>query len=566
MGEHDQKVLHDEDAHGSIHDDGRRFRPLGIDESPDLDNVAFSDAQLTPVFRYSGDKLISDAIYVHRRPFHETNWESLYSSLFGTGVKPTRWEDGVEPSFTPIIDESYRVVGHLGWINSSQICIFTAQGGTALDLEKAEKARLAKERQQLQSRHDAIDRSPFFRRPAQSATNSPPPRQPPPCRPSPTSPLLKPAFDWGTVGRAPQIWESEEERHQNNFNFFLAAGGTAFVGRAVAMDLWDNERHEMYWIEGYRCLVLVAPDGHLQGVLGVEKVHYEHESRNQRDLRLVLKVVDIALTIWMVIDIVTIPVALFRLGTLVAEKASIWAIELAANEAAKAALKLAEQEAKRALELAAREAAEAAAKAAEKAAKEFAVETVVIDAKTEARWAARGNRLRVPESGGGSKSVGELWREGGAEAEGFSGRSGAKGPQAPRTDLTQPPRHVMKPEPIEDLNKGIPNHLKDASPAEKRKWIESPEGKKWRETKRLDGPSNNLDTQPPHAGPRDHDAEANMFERLKATTNRDTVGEFHFKVDRPVCPACKDMILRFAKERPRIKVIQHSLDNKLIAP
>jgi hypothetical protein len=424
MGEHDQAVLHDEDAHQSIHDDGRRFRPLGIDENPDVDNVAFSDAQLTPVFRYSGDKLISDAIHVHIRPFHETKWESLYSSLFGTGVKPTRFDDGVEPSFTPIIDESYRVVGHLGWINMSQICIFTsARGGAALDLQKAEKGRLAKERQQLQSLHDSIDRSPIFRRPAQPATNSPPPRQPPPCRPSPTNALLKPAFDWDTVGRAPQIWESEEERHQKNFNFFLAAGGTALVGRAVAMDLWDSERYEMYWIEGYRCLALVAPDGHLQGVLGVEKVHYEYESRNQRDLRLVLKVVDIALTIWMVIDIVTIPVALFRLGALVAEKASIWAIELAADEAAKAALKLAEQEAKRLAEAAAREAAE---KAAAKAAEELAVETIVIDAKTEARWAARGNRLRIPEGGGGSKSVGELWREGAAGAEDFSGRSGAK--------------------------------------------------------------------------------------------------------------------------------------------
>jgi hypothetical protein len=57
-----------------------------------------------------------------------------------------------------------------------------------------------------------------------------------------------------------------------------------------------------------------------------------------------------------------------------------------------------------------------------------------------------------------------------------------------------------------------------------------------------------------------------MFQKLKAVTDRDTVGEFHFKVDRPVCPACKDMLFRFSKERPRIKVIQHSLDNKLFAP
>jgi len=85
MGEHDQAVLHDEDAHQSIHDDGRRFRPLGIDENPDVDNVAFSDAQLTPVFRYSGDKLISDAIHVHIRPFHETNGSPCIAACSGPG-------------------------------------------------------------------------------------------------------------------------------------------------------------------------------------------------------------------------------------------------------------------------------------------------------------------------------------------------------------------------------------------------------------------------------------------------------------------------------------------------
>ncbi len=372
MGEHDQAVLQDEDAHEDIHDDGRRFRPLGRDESPDLDSVAFYDAQLTPVFRYSGDKLISDAIRVHIRPFHVTKWESLYSSLFGTGVKPARFDDGVEPSFTPIIDESYRVVGHLGWINMSQICIFTsARGGAALDLQKAEKGRLAKERQRLLSMHD---RDPFPAFPARRA------------RPEPDTRF------WADVRSGRDKDGSEEERHQKNFNFFLAAGGTALVGRAVAMDLWDSQRYEMYWIEGYRCLALVAPDGHLQGVLGVEKIHYE--SRNQRDLRLVLEVVDIALTIWMVIDLVTIPVALFRLGALVAEKASIWAIELAADEAAKAALKLAEQEAKRALELGARDAADAAAKAA---AKEVEItEATVRAAMKDAPLKAQQERVSLP--------------------------------------------------------------------------------------------------------------------------------------------------------------------------
>src|SRR5262245_387651 len=126
----------------------------------------------------------------------------------------------------------------------------------------------------------------------------------------------------------------------------------------------------------------------------------------------------------------------------------------------------------------------------------------------------------------------------------------------------------MKPEPIPEgeLKRGIPEHLKNLSPEEKRNWIDSAEGKKWRESKRLDGPINDLENSAPHAGPRDHDAEAKMFEDLMAKTNRQTTGEFHFKVDRPVCPACKDMIFRFAKERPGIKVVQHSLDRAIAVP
>ena len=367
MGEHDQAVLHGGDAHADIHDDGRRFHALGFDETPDIDSVAFSASSLVPVFRYSGDKFINDAIRVHIRPFLVTKWESLYSTLFGTGVKPTRFEpDGVEPSFTPVIDESYRVVGHLGWINMSQICIFTALDGTALDLQKAEPTRLSEEHWRRLWRLDhpsGLRLPPGLLKPA---TNSPPPRQPPPCRPSSASPPLKPDFGdddafWDSLRRAPRK-ESEEQRHQNNFNFFLAAGGTALVGRAIAVDLWDSERDEMYGIEGYRCLALVGPDGHLQGVLGVEKIHYHHESRNERDLRLVLEVVDIALTIWTVIDIVTIPVVLFRLGRMAAKEVMIWALEVNVNREAKAALKAAEQEAKRLAEAAAREAAEAASK------------------------------------------------------------------------------------------------------------------------------------------------------------------------------------------------------------
>jgi len=545
MGEHDQTALtgrhtHGDDTREGIHDDGRTLGRAEFEPGAGggAEDFAYND---TPVFRYSHDKLIPDTVHVHLRPFSVTKWESMFSTLFGSGTHPDNWvcpscDPGLEPTFRPVIDDSYRVVGHLGWISGTEICL--PKNTVAWDSRVAhifEERRLGEDRRRLLAMHD---RDPF-----------------PPFPGRRWAPEPDTKF-WAAVRRGPLKDASEEQRHQNNINYFLAGGGTALVGRDYVHDQMASQNFDPFLPGDYRCMALVRPDGYLQSVLMVEKIL--HESRQARGLRIIFEVIDIALTVWMIIDIATISVGLIRLGVLLARAVEIRAIQLAVDQGAKAALKLAEQEARALSEVGVRGAA--------KAAEEFAVETIVIDAKTEARWAARGARLRVPEGGGGSKAVGELWREGAAEAEGFSARSGPKGPQVPRTELTQPPRHVMKPEPIEDLNKGIPDHVKDASPAEKRKWIESPEGKQWRETKRLDGPSNTLDTQPPHAGPRDHDAEANMFERIKAATRRDTVGELHFKVDRPVCPACKDMLFRFAKERPRIKVIQHSLDNKLITP
>ena len=158
MGEHDQTVLHGDDAHGNIHDDGRTLRPAGLydpevaAEDDGHNNIHFRDEvmpgprlRMTPVFRYSHDELIPDILHVHLRPFSATEWESLYSTPFGTGTEPQLYHypmwDATDPSFTPVIDESYRVVGHLGWISGEQICVpmFTvaAHSPSALVLEKA---------------------------------------------------------------------------------------------------------------------------------------------------------------------------------------------------------------------------------------------------------------------------------------------------------------------------------------------------------------------------------------------------------------------------------------------
>jgi hypothetical protein len=373
VGEHDQTVLTGRhtggDPHQDIHDDGRtlvhpEFEPgAGAGAGDDVYND-------TPVYRYSHDKLIPDTVHVHIRPFTVTKWESIFSTVFGTGTRPD-WlspsaTPGIAPSFTPVIDESYRVIGHLGWISATEIRVpkNTVEWGSPV-AHIFEEARLGEDRQRLLSMHD---RDPFPAFPAR--------RQ----RAEPDTPF------WASV-RSGQLKDaSEEQRVQNNINYFLAGGGTALVGRDYVYDEMARQNYDSFLPGDYRCMALVRPDGYIQNVLRVEKI--PHQSRRDRILGIIFEVIDIALTVWMIIDIVTIPAALIRAGLWLAEQVEIRALQMAVNRAAKAALKMAEQEA-RAI------------------------------AETELRWGARGARLRLPEGGGGSKAVGELWREV------FAGRSGA---------------------------------------------------------------------------------------------------------------------------------------------
>jgi hypothetical protein len=152
---------------------------------------------------------------------------------------------------------------------------------------------------------------------------------------------------------------SEEQRHLNNINYFLAGGGTALVGRDYVHDQMASQNFDPFLPGDYRCMALVRPDGYVQAILSVEKIH--HESRDEKILRIAFEVIDIALTIWMIIDIATISVGLFRLGVMLASRIEIRALEMFADRAAKAALKLAEREARRAaLDVGARSAGEAA--------------------------------------------------------------------------------------------------------------------------------------------------------------------------------------------------------------
>ena len=388
MGGHDQAALwhtHAGDTHDDIHDGGRTLFTIDEQYGP-YDDYGHREKEVPigtrPAYVFRGEKLIPDTVHVHPGPFSVTKWESLYSSVFGTGTEeyfefPV--SDGrfpvtggrVEPSFAPIVDESWRVVGHMGWIDGYEICVPTntirvgAKLGAIL-----EKRRLGEIRQPFLADADRFARPPFANSPFHAATTSSPSApKPDNCIP-PAKTSLRPT-NWDDARRGPLKGESGELRYQSNINYFLKGGGTAVIGRGFARDLLAARKYESfldlkaplqdqnegfwdvpfprkpYLSGGYRFLVLVGPDGYLQAVLGVQRVH--EETSQERTLSIAAGVIDIALTIWMIIDIFTIPVALFRLGVLVAEEAAIQSIRLILDEAAEAALKAAEQEAKRVL-------------------------------------------------------------------------------------------------------------------------------------------------------------------------------------------------------------------------
>jgi Bacterial toxin 5 len=374
MGDHssgypvDQTVQHDKDAHASIHDDGRTLRDEGLVYHAGYPvAVPAPGTQVAFVFR-DKNKLIPETLHVHPETVIPTTWESLYSVLFGTGTEE-RYDfpvnDGpVAASFSPVIDDGSQVVGHVGWVDGYEICVPVDTIRDGCPFAKILEARRLGPRQLPNMvEFGRSDRGPFL---------------------DPSNPFPSPRLD--AIRYGPPGDPSEEARRQNNINFFVAGGGKVVIGRQFASELlagleyeslmdkkppkdndedfWDliNPR-DFSWKSDYRFLVLVSPDGHLQVVLKVERVSHEPPSKF---FRVAVAVVDIALFVWMVIDIVTLPIVLAEMGTALAARATAMrAAKLRLNEMAAEALKAAELEAKRLAEAEARTAAEeAAAKAA----------------------------------------------------------------------------------------------------------------------------------------------------------------------------------------------------------
>jgi hypothetical protein len=354
MGAHDQTL--DKDAHRSIHDDGRKLPPIRHEEYvPQYDDYAnpIPNTERLPYYAHQAflfrrpKALVPEIVYVHGDNFTPTDWEREFSNLTGSGD---------EQSFAPVVDDNFRVVGHLGWIEGTNICVpkkTIAEGHDYPYAAELEKARLLGVHRRLVSSYY----NPLPRFPGQPVSAAPT-KRPAPCWPANKPPALSlsnPKDEealWNSLLEAPGKDSSEEQRQLGNLNFFLAGGGEAIVGLRFGWNLVPSEQwgrtianmqvgpgqiypYETYsW--GYRFQVLVAPDGHIQAVLGVEK--YQPERREEKILRIAFKIIDIALTVWMIIDIATIPVVLFRLGgELLARDVIIEAVKMTVNPEAKAA-------------------------------------------------------------------------------------------------------------------------------------------------------------------------------------------------------------------------------------
>lgn len=346
MGTHDQTL--DKDAHASIVVDGRQLTPVDIDSYSGAGQGNNDEAYATTqVLRLINGNLVPDAVHVHTHGFTVTKWESKYSSIWSDAYwRDTPWQSA---KLVPVIDDSFCVIGHAGWVPGTYLCVpdetysyDPAQTDRNMFWEILEERRLkAAQRQQLDMRETGRRFSLAVQGRA-AETNHPTP-----------------------MSRPPQIWEANELRYQNNVNYFLSGGGQAIVGNHFqdSADLLsgfteyvsdyvmaDDGRTIVRRKEFYTFLVLVDPAGYVQGVLDAAVV--PPPTFGEKALELALGLIEVASAILLVVDIATIPVVLLRAGLVVARGVAIRAVKLVANELTKAVERMAARDVQELLTLA----------------------------------------------------------------------------------------------------------------------------------------------------------------------------------------------------------------------
>jgi hypothetical protein len=576
MGERDDEVLTssghvvhcgtgsctiDPDDHDTVHRTLRHMedeefpgRGVGAGATPPYENPVL-------VYVVKDDAFRRDPEPVHptdKSRFTATEWETKFSNLF---VEPGAGEDIAHSyekhtmsGFVPVVSETYEVLAHIGWVRGDRVYVPLNTVGQKHPEPNPEQKLIALWKRYADTQPPAPART---RSPARGAVIS--------GVPPGMGDVLSILGRFTEEDRArlnmymavldrkrPKPHDRHEDpqavrravagTEQEAVNLWVKLGGIAVVGRTAIIN--ETTNWDPCFTDDDVCLVLVTPDGSLNCILKVEPASYAGAMEI---------IIDIALLLaeWFIPELIILKVGvpLFRAARLVAKVARIRVL--------KVTLKLKNLGRLRKLE--------GSLKNLKIVDKPLFDETLA---------AARGERLKLPELAGKNKdrtaAVGELWEEGKNVPRHYEEISGTpkklKTPEAdraPQTDLSRPGGHPVH---VQDPWAEYPPHVRKMTDADKFKWRDSPEGRKWLEDHQLnkglgDNPAEE-DLQARrvdghHPGPRDHEAEAKVLEKVKRDTRPDTQGELHLKTTHPMCPACKDLTFRFSEERGGIIVIQH---------
>jgi len=300
------------------------------------------------VLLYRDQKFIPETVCIRPDQVNVTEWESMYSSAFSLNRAPFS-----AATFSPIVDDSLKVVGHVGWADGNDIIVpeHTIRNNR-LFWSLLQEKRLDDGRQRLlelarddDARWDRFRPFSPFSRPIKSAPAPKDARSGPEIfAPRPHTTGLE--TRWDAARRGPLKDKSTEETYRLDLDLFVTGGGNAFVGRhlvrrgdasylAPAPGVMDGriDSPKKPFSSGYEFLVLVDPEGRLQRVMGVRKNLYSHAD-------LMIDSLELALTVSMLLDIVPIAVVLLRAGIRIATDVMIYAVRSAMDRAAKELVEL----------------------------------------------------------------------------------------------------------------------------------------------------------------------------------------------------------------------------------